>query len=143
VAESRAPMDPDAQLGYLLVVCAEQTSRAWHGALRQAGINPRQFSMLAVLAHEPGISQAELARRVLITPQSVSESLNRLIDADLVTRGVAEPGRPAQLALTDAGHAVLADAYPVVEVFNRDSFSALTDRERNVMARLLRKLIAA
>jgi hypothetical protein len=63
--------------------------------------------MLAVLAHEPGISRAELARR------------------------------------TDAGHAVLADAYPVVEVFNRDSFSALTDREGNVMARLLRKLIAA
>lgn len=143
MAESFTPMDPDAQLGYLLVVCAEQTSRAWHRALRQAGINPRQFSMLSVLAHDPGISQAELARRVLITPQSVSESLNRLIDTDLVTRGVAEPGRPARLELTDAGHAVLANAYPVVEAFNRDSFSALTDRERNVMARLLRKLIAA
>ncbi|GAB1690291.1 MarR family winged helix-turn-helix transcriptional regulator [Krasilnikovia sp. M28-CT-15] len=142
MAASFTPMDPDAQLGYLLVVCAEQMSRAWHRALRQAGINPRQFSMLAVLAHEPGISQAELARRVLITPQSVSESLNRLIDIDLVTRGVAEPGKPAQLMLTHAGRAVLADAYPVVETFNRASFSALTGQERSVMARLLQKLIA-
>jgi DNA-binding MarR family transcriptional regulator len=136
-------MDPDAQLGYLLVVCAEQLSRAWHQALRQAGINPRQFSMLAVLAHEPGISQAALARRVLITPQSVSESLNRLIDTGLVARGVAEPGRPAQLELTDAGQAVLAGAYPAVETFNRDSFSVLTEAERATMARLLRKLTGA
>lgn len=142
MTEAFVPIDPDAQLGYLLVVCAEQTSRAWHEALRQAGINPRQFSMLAVLAHEPGISQAQLARRVLITPQSVSESLNRLIESDLVTRGAAEPGKPAQLMLTAAGHALLVNAYPVVEAFNRDSFSALTDRERGVMGRLLRKLIA-
>jgi DNA-binding MarR family transcriptional regulator len=135
-----APMDPEAQLGYLLVVCADQMSRAWHEALRHAGINPRQFSMLAAIAYDPGISQAKLARQVLITPQSVSESLNRLISADLVTRGTTEPGKPARLVLTDAGHALLADAYPIVEAFNRDRFSALTDRERSLMARLLRKL---
>jgi DNA-binding MarR family transcriptional regulator len=135
-------MDPAEQLGYLLVVCADQMSRAWHAALRHAGINPRQFSMLAVLAREPGISQADLARRVLITPQSVSESVTRLIDANLVTRGVTEPGKPAELVLTDAGHTVLNNAYPVVKTFNLEAFSALTDRELKIMAGLLRKLIA-
>lgn len=143
MTKSFVPLDPEAQLGYLLVVCADQMSRAWHDALRSAAINPRQFSMLAVLARDPGISQAELARRVMITPQSVSESINRLITADLVTRGIAEPGRPAQLLLTDAGRALLRHAYPVVEDFNRTSFSALTVRERKDLTRLLQTLITS
>ena len=75
MADSFVAMDPDAQLGYVLVRCAEKMARAWHEALREHGVNPRQFSMLALLAHDPGLSQAELARRVMVTPQSMSESL--------------------------------------------------------------------
>jgi DNA-binding MarR family transcriptional regulator len=143
VAETFVPLDPDRQLGYLLVLAADQQSRAWHAALRSHGINPRQFSMLATLANDPGISQAELARRVVITPQSLSESLARLLDAGLVERGTPEPGRAAQLALTESGRRLLAEAYPIVEAFNRTSFAALTAAEQGALARLLTKLIAA
>jgi DNA-binding MarR family transcriptional regulator len=141
MSEAFVPMDPDAQLGYLLVVAADQMSRSWHGALRAQGINPRQFSMLASLAHDPGISQAELARRVMITPQSLSESVNRLIGADLIVRGNTEPGKAAKLVLTDEGRKLLTRAYPIVEAFNRDSLAALTGTDRTDLARLLRKLI--
>jgi DNA-binding MarR family transcriptional regulator len=137
------PLDPHAQLGYLLVVCAERMSREWHAALRSAGINPRQFSMLAVIARDPGISQAELARQVLITAQSVSESLTRLVDAGLVERSSATPGKAAQLVLTAAGRQVLESAYPVVTAFNDAHFAALSARERETLARALRKLMHA
>lgn len=140
VSRSFVPLDPDAQLGYLLVVSADRMSRAWHAAMRAHGINPRQFSMLASIAHDPGLSQAELARRVLITPQSLSESIARLIEADLIARTEAAPGRAAKLALTDEGRTLLAEAYPVVEAVNRDSFTALAPAERAELARLLRKL---
>ncbi|MFC4496297.1 MarR family winged helix-turn-helix transcriptional regulator [Streptomyces ovatisporus] len=135
------PLDPDSQLGYLLVRCADQLSRPWHEALRAQGINPRQFSTLATLAHDPGISQGELARRVMITPQSMSESLSRLIETGLVSRSDAGPGRAVQLELTDAGRELLNRAYPVVEELNRECFSALTEAEHTELARVLRKLI--
>lgn len=141
MSQTFVPLDPESQLGYLLVRGADQVSRPWHEALRAQGINPRQFSMLASLAHDPGISQGELARRVMITPQSTSESLSRLIKAGLVSRGDAGPGRPAQLELTEDGRKLLAKAYPIVEAFNRECFSTLTETERTELARMLLKLI--
>src|SRR5262245_61156069 len=136
-------MDPEAQLGYLFVLCADQLSRTWHGALRTAGINPRQFSMLAVLAREPGISQAALARQVMITAQSAGESLQRLTDSELIARVQTSPGRSAQLQLTEAGRALLVAAYPIVERVNEESFAALSDRERRALMTMLRKLLAS
>ena len=65
-------LDPDAQLGYLVACVAHDVSRAWYAALRRHRINPRQFSVLASLAREPTLSQAGLARRVMITPQSMA-----------------------------------------------------------------------
>lgn len=141
MAETFVPMDPDAQLGYVLVRCAEQMARAWHEALREHGVNPRQFSMLAELAHDPGISQGELARRVMVTPQSLSESLTRLIDAGLIGRGTVERGRPARLTLTGAGRDLLARAYPVVSAHQDEAFAALTGKERTDLARILGKLM--
>jgi DNA-binding MarR family transcriptional regulator len=141
MAKAFLPLDPESQLGYLLVRAAEQLSQTWHAALRSHGINPRQFSVLASLAADPGVSQAELARRVMVKPQSMSESLNRLIEAGLVARGKVEPGLAARLELTDKGRKLLTKAYPVIEDFNRDSFAALTSAERAEFARMLKKLI--
>ena len=143
MADTFVAMDPDAQLGYLLVRCAEQLARAWHEALREHGVNPRQFSVLATLAHDSGMSQAELARRVMVTPQSMSESLTRLVDAGLIGRGSVEPGRPARLTLTPAGRSVLTRAYPVVSAHQNEAFAALTDAERVELARILGKLMPA
>lgn len=137
-----APLDPDQQLGYLLVRAADQVARPWQAALKSARINPRQFSMLASLARDPGMSQAELARRVMITPQSVSESLARLVDAGLVARTDESPGRSAALELTASGRRLLARAYPIVERSNQESFAALSERERSELGRILSKLLA-
>jgi DNA-binding MarR family transcriptional regulator len=137
------PLDPDAQLGYLLVRAADQLTKTWNAAMRAQGINPRQFSMLATLAHDPGISQGELARRVLVTPQSMSESLASLIAAGWVDRVDAAPGHPAQLRVSATGRRLLGRAYPVVEATNRDGFAALTSKERQELLRILGKLVAS
>jgi len=141
MTEPFVPLDPDEQLGYLLVRAADQASRRWHAALRAHGVNPRQFSVLAMLARDPGLSQAELARRVLVTPQSMSESLAGLVRAGLIAREPPEPGLPAQVSLTEAGRDLLAAAYPVIGSVDRATFAALTGRERDDLRRLLRKLI--
>jgi len=139
--EQLPALDPESQLGYLVVRVADQLARPWPEALRAHGINARQFSMLAVLARDPGLSQAELARRVLIRPQSLGESLAALMRAGLIIRGEVEPGRAARLEVTDAGHQLLTHAHPVVRAYDHERFAALTCDERDELARLLRKLL--
>jgi DNA-binding MarR family transcriptional regulator len=142
MAEPFVPLDPDAQLGYLVVRVADRMSRSWQAALRAHGINPRQFSVLGLLARDPDLSQAELARRVLVTPQSMSESLTGLVRAGLVERDEVGSGQAARVRLTGAGQNLLRRAYPVVQATDRDSFDALTAAERDDLRRLLQKLLA-
>jgi DNA-binding MarR family transcriptional regulator len=141
MAEPFVPLDPDAQLGYLVVRVADRMSRSWQAALRAHGINPRQFSVLGLLARDPDLSQAELARRVLVTPQSMSESLTGLLRAGLVERDEAGSGQAARVRLTGAGRDLLRRAYPVVQATDRDGFGALTAGERDDLRRLLQKLL--
>lgn len=134
-------LDPDQQLGYLLALAAGQAERQWASALRAHGINPRQFAMLALLVRDAGVSQAELARRVMITPQSVSESLGTLVQQGLISRTAGDVGHPSQLRVTHAGRALLRRAYPLVEQSQRESFSALSVRQQAALGELLRKMI--
>lgn len=135
------PLAPAAQIGYLLVRTAELVSRPWLLGLQEHGINPRQFSVLAIIAGEPGLSQAELARRAAITPQSMAELLVRIEAQDLVRRELASPGRPARVELTDAGRRTLSEAYPIVLRLQDQTLQALDHTERNELHRLLTKLI--
>jgi DNA-binding MarR family transcriptional regulator len=137
------PLDPEAQLGYQLVRVADQVSRRWHAVLREHGINPRQFSVLALLAHDPGLSQAELARRVMITPQSMSESLAGLLAERLISREEAARGHAARVQLTAAGRKLLARAYPLVEACDRESFEPLAAAERAALARAFNRLLGS
>ena len=60
------PLDPDAQLGYLVVRVADRMSRSWYAALRAHGINPRQFSVLEYLLRNKNrvVSRVDLAINV-------------------------------------------------------------------------------
>lgn len=135
------PMDPDAQLGYLIARAGDLVSRRWFEELSARGINPRQFSVLSILVREPGISQAGLARRALITPQSMSELLPRLVAAGLIERGSTAPGRSASLVVADAGRALLARAYPIVSRLDGDAFGAMPAADRRELTRLLAAVI--
>lgn len=141
MASAFEALDPDRQLGYLLALAAGQAERQWASALRAHGINPKQFAMLALLARDAEVSQGELARRVMITPQSVSESLGTLVNQGLISRAAGELGLPSQLQVTNAGRALLRRAYPLVEDSQREIFSALSAREQVVLGELLRKML--
>lgn len=140
--KSTFPPSPRRFLGYLLVRAAHAVARPWEEALRAHGINPRQFSALALLADESGLSSAQLARLLMVTPQSMSESLASLLEAGLVARlEVPSPGRPVGLAITAAGRRLLERAYPVVAETNEQSFAALTASEKKTLAALLTRVL--
>ena len=139
---TRTP-DPEQVLGYLLARASDHVGRRWDAALRGHDINPRQFSVLAWLAFAPGLSSAELARRVMITPQSMSEMLATLESLGLVVRtSESTPGKAIALEITALGRRLLDKAMPLVHQANEGSFGHLSSRERQTFRTLLLKILA-
>jgi DNA-binding MarR family transcriptional regulator len=77
-------------------------------AVRPAGLTLPAYTALSVLRAQDGLSNAQLARRSLVTPQSMSEVLTLLVDKGYVRRR-AEPGhgRVIRNELTRAGSRAL------------------------------------
>ena len=76
--------------------------------LRAEGLSMRQLSVLGHLAHQPGLSYSELARRDGITVQSMQSTLLQLEKAGAVERLTAPGrGRTADLQVTPDGHKLL------------------------------------
>jgi DNA-binding MarR family transcriptional regulator len=105
----------EGHTGYLL-------GQAWHNfrnaldvALRPHGLTVPQYGVLTLVAREPGVSGADLARAYSQTPQAMNGVLTTLQRAGLIERR-AHPthGRILQVTLTDEGSKRLAAATPVV-----------------------------
>jgi DNA-binding MarR family transcriptional regulator len=110
-------------------------------ALGPTGLTPTQFGVLVQLDNSPGIAQAALARRCLMTPQSMGEILPALVEAGLVVRGTRSGrGHPIPVHITDSGRELLAQATPAVEEANTPEALGLSPDERATLNALLHKL---
>ncbi|MBP2370067.1 MarR family winged helix-turn-helix transcriptional regulator [Pseudonocardia parietis] len=127
-----------------IVRTAHVVARGFHRVFAEAGLTATQFGVLAELAdrarHEkPSPSQAELARIVLLRPQSVGELVADLVERGLVRRdGPGGRGRRAGLELTDDGHAALDRAWPLVQAFNAAGSTGLADDRAAELVAMLR-----
>ncbi|HVS85317.1 MAG TPA: MarR family transcriptional regulator [Gaiellaceae bacterium] len=103
-------------------------------ALAPLGLSLPEYTALSVLAARSGLSNAQLARRSLITPQAANEVLTRLEQRSLVRRG-ADPAhariRPAQL--TTAGRRLLAKADVAADAVEREMLASLPAPERRAL----------
>jgi DNA-binding MarR family transcriptional regulator len=83
--------------------------RAIQEALQARGLSVNQYTTLSVLEHLSGLSNAQLARRALVSPQSMNEVLLGLEERGLVRRRAhPDHGRILQTQLTAKGRRVLA-----------------------------------
>lgn len=107
--------DPDDFTALTLVRVSLVLRRVFVAALAPFGLPPQQFSVLMHLVERPGMSQADLARVVLATPQSVGELLRTMEDLGLVERTPpAGRGRPASVSASPAGRQLLDQVTPHV-----------------------------
>jgi DNA-binding MarR family transcriptional regulator len=139
--------EPDLPL-WEIVQAYHPVARGFHALFAEVGLTPTQFGVLAVLRDEEGTghasTQAELARQVLLRPQSTGELVSTLVARGLVTReGPGGRGRATALRLTDAGRRALDDALPRVHAYNEPSAMGLTAAEAATLASLLRRVRAA
>ncbi len=76
--------------------------------LEPHGLTVSQYTALSVMRSRAGLSNAQLARRVLITPQSMNEVVAQLAERKLIQRR-PDPahGRAIRTDLTPRGEHVL------------------------------------
>ncbi|ANY08295.1 MarR family winged helix-turn-helix transcriptional regulator [Pseudonocardia sp. HH130630-07] len=131
-----------------LIRTAHVVARGFHEVFAEAGLTATQFGVLAELRdrERDGMrspSQAELARVVLLRPQSVGELVADLVGRGLVRRdGPGGRGRRAGLELTDDGHAALDRAWPLVARFNAPASTGLDPERSAELVAMLRTVRA-
>lgn len=116
----------------------QKIDRASEVHLRPWNLNVAQFDVLARVGAAKGITQQELADRLLVTKGNISQLLDRLERRGLLKR--CQEGRTNTLSLTEEGQQLYAQVVPAQEEMVAQHFSALTSQEVNQLLHLLRKL---
>lgn len=130
----------DKAVGYALKRAATALRGAMDEALRPLELSVPQYSCLEVLAQRPGLSNAELARAVFVTRQSMNLVLRGLQDRGLVTRATTAPrGRALPSQLTPTGRTQLRVASEAVREAEKRMLRDLSTHEQS---RLLHDLVA-
>jgi DNA-binding MarR family transcriptional regulator len=111
--ESTADGAPDEggapTLLYLVGRMDRVVRRHIHEVVKARGVSVNQYTTLSVLARRSGLSNAQLARRALVSPQSMNEVLLTLERRGLVRRRAhPDHGRILQTQLTAKGRRLLA-----------------------------------
>ncbi len=91
-------------LGYLIKRAQAALRHAMDAALSPLGLSTPRYAALLALRNDPGVSNAELARRCFVAPQTMHRILAELESDGLVERRPhPSHGRILQLALTPRG----------------------------------------
>ena len=136
-------MEP--RLSYVIGRLDRVLRRRLTAAVAQSGLTLPAYTALSVLRVQDGLSNARLARRSLVTPQSMSEVLAQLVDRGFVRR-TAEPGhgRVIRMELTKAGLYALERCDRAVDEIEREMLAELDPAEvahlRDVLSRCGRAL---
>lgn len=132
--------DPFATIGFALKMAQQALRTHLDAALQQIGLTTPQYAVLTFLAVEPGASNAALARRAFVTPQTMQAILVALERAGLISRTPhPEHGRVQTTELTARGCEALEAASGIVagaEARLRDASAPLDPQ--HVAAMLLR-----
>jgi DNA-binding MarR family transcriptional regulator len=111
-------------------------------AIAGHGVTTAQLGLLRQLANEPGLSGAELARRLLISPQGVQLALTALERRGLVERKQdPQHGRILQAYLTDEGRAVVTAVFNDAVEAHQKVFGVLSVEEQLVLRTLLSRVV--
>ena len=111
-------------------------------AISPHGVSTAQIGVLRQLSNEPGLSGAELARRLLITPQGVQLALTALERRGLVERK-QDPRhkRILQTYLTDEGRNVVATVLSDAVAAHEEVFGVLSAEEQETLRELLSRVV--
>jgi DNA-binding MarR family transcriptional regulator len=128
------PDSHDPQLVYVVGRVNQGVRRELRKKLLPWDLSVPALTALSVLRTRPGLSSAQLSRRSLITPQSMSEVVATLERRGLVQRAVdPSHGRILRMTLTEAGAALLDQIDPVVAALSDELMADVPSEHRAIV----------
>jgi DNA-binding MarR family transcriptional regulator len=133
----------EPRLSYVIGRLERVLRRRLAAAVAPTGLTLPAYTALSVLQVQDGLSNAQLARNSLVTPQSMSEVLTLLVDGGFVRRR-AEPGhgRIIRTELTAVGRRALERCDAAVDAVEQELLRELAPAEvanlRDVLIRCAR-----
>src|SRR5258708_8778444 len=117
-------------LGYLLRQARVAARTRKERGLSEEDVTPAQFAVLTMVRAYPGLSNADLARLSLLTPQTVSVIVNNLKRSGwLASHPHAVHGRIQQLEITKTGRDLLARSRPHIQRIEKRLAAGLSPNE--------------
>ena len=125
---------PEPSLVYVIGRVSQGIRRELRERLSSCGLSVADVTTLSVLRGRACLSNAQLARRALITPQSMIEVLGSLEQRGLVRRR-ADPAnaRIMRAELTAAGRRVLARADAVIAALEDELLAGVAPQRRELV----------
>jgi DNA-binding MarR family transcriptional regulator len=130
--------EPTERLGFLVWHLSQANNLRAERALTRIGLTLAQGAALRVLAVSPGLSSAELGRRVGVTAQSIKQAADGLAARGLVERRPRPThGRVIELRITAAGLALAEQAQDLVGAIEDELLLRLNpDQQASLLAQL-------
>ena len=102
------PSSVEPRIGYVIGRLDRAIRREIGALVAPFDLTVPKYTALSILRDRPGLSNAQLARRTYVTPQSMNEVLLALEADGLVVRSpAANHGRVVEAVLSERGHEVL------------------------------------
>ena len=131
-------------LGYQLAQAAIVTDAIFfEHAGKPFNLRPVEYTVLTLIAENPGGSLVRLARALSVTPPNISTMVDRLETKGLVARSASEEDRRAQVLRVTAKGADLVRKATQRIVQAEGEALPLTAGEQAILAELLHKVAAA
>lgn len=135
---------PDARIAYSVGRLDRALRQRMGKVTAQHGLTVAQYTALSVLQTRGRLSNAEMARRSLVSPQAMNEIIEAMAAKRLVARRPdPEHGRIVQIGLTARGESVLRKCDEAVRGLEDEMLGGLNDTQRRQFRVLLRDCIAA
>ena len=128
-------------VGYAASRAALELRKAFTRHLGPLGLKVVDYSILVLLASNPGVNQKQLGQALDISAPNMAITLDRLVESGWVERVRSTQDRRAMLIhLTDAGRELVSRAEAIAATMEQGSLRMLSPAERALLVELLLKV---
>ena len=131
-------------LGYAIKRTQHASRQAMDNTLTAIALTTPQYVALSALSNEPGLSNAALARRCFVTPQTMHQLTGGLASRGLIERSPhPQHGRVVQVCVTETGKQLLEKAHRLVRAVEEKMTRDLSALEKQQASDVLERCYAA
>ncbi|MCB0028096.1 MAG: winged helix-turn-helix transcriptional regulator [Anaerolineales bacterium] len=132
------------EIGYLIKRAQHALRLTIDNALAALGLPLPQYIALVHIQNEAGISNAELARRAFVTPQTMHRVVTGLAERGLLAiESHPQLERVKQIFVTATGQALLAASAEIMAAAEAAPLAAFSEAEQETFRAMLERYLSA